>query len=316
MILNNNIIKENKNLPQLSPSYLQLTRMLWDKNKKGISFSPNNFMETIEKMNPLFKNGQKNDFIDFIIFIIEQIHRELKRPINFKRYSVSLNRYDKINAFLNFMNDFQNECSIISDTFFGITETTNACLYCKNVYSSQGKDYPKCYNYGIFNCLIFPLEEVRNFRNQNNSLSLDDCFFYNQKTERFNGENKNYCNICKKFYDSEYTSIIYSSPNVLVLILKRAKNNIYDIKLDFPEILDITQFVVEKDYPQMIYNLIGVVTHMEQSDPNEHYTGFCKSPINNRWYSYNDAFVNFVEDVQKEIINFGIPIILFYQKSN
>ena len=314
--LNQEVILNNKNFSQLSPSYLQLTRMLWDKNKRGSSFSPDNFMEAVGKINPLFKNGKKSDYKDFIIFIIDRIHTELKRPIKFQRYSASLNQYDRENAFLNFMNKFQKECSIISDIFFGITETKNVCLYCKNVYSSQEKDYPKCYNYEIFNCLVFPLEEVRNFRNKNNSVSLDDCFFYNQKTERFNGENKNYCNICKKLYDSEYTSSIYSSPNVLVLILKRAKDNIYDIKLDFSEILDITQFVLEKDIPQLIYNLIGVVTQVEQRGPNEHYIGFCKSPINNLWYSYNDAFVNLVEDVQKEIINFGVPIILFYQKSN
>ena len=327
MILNNNIIKENKNLPQLSPSYLQLTRMLWDKNRKGISFSPNNFLETIEKMNPMFKNGQKNDFIDFIIFIIEQIHRELKRPINFEKYSVPLNQYDRKNAFSNFMNGFQKECSVISDIFFGIIETTNICLYCKNFYNNIGVNYPICYNYGIFNCLVFPLEEVINFRNnylanfnnqinQNNSLSLNDCFFYNQKTERLTGENKNYCNICKQLYDSEYTSRIYSSPNVLILILKRGNDSKYNIKLDFYETLDLTQFVEVKDRPQMIYNLYGVITNVEQSWPNEHYIGFCKSPINNQWYSYNDAFVNLVEDIQKQIINFGTPIILFYQKLN
>ena len=326
VILNNNISKENKLLPQLSPSYLQLTRMLWDKSKNGSSFSPYEFMETFEKMNPLLKNGQKNDYKDFIIFFLKQIHRELKDPINFKSYSVSLNQYDRKNTFSNFMNDFQKECSIISEIFFGITETTNVCLYCKNFYNNSGVNYPICYNYEIFNCLVFPLEEVINFKNnlggfnnqinQDNSLSLYDCFFYNQKTEKLTGENKNYCNICKQLYDSEYTSRIYSTPNVLILILDRGKDSKCNIKLDFTETLDLTQFVVVKDHPQMIYNLIGVVAHIEQSDPNEHYTGFCKSPINNRWYSYNDAFVNFVEDVQKEIINFGIPIILFYQKSN
>ena len=41
IIMNNNIAKQNKNLPQLSPVYLKLIKMLWDKNKKGISFSPN-----------------------------------------------------------------------------------------------------------------------------------------------------------------------------------------------------------------------------------------------------------------------------------
>ena len=29
-------------------------------------------------------------------------------------------------------------------------------------------------------------------------VSLDDCFNFNQKTELFTGENKNFCNICKQ----------------------------------------------------------------------------------------------------------------------
>jgi len=322
MILNNNTIKESQNLLKLSPSYLQLTRMLWDKNKKGSSFSPYDFIENIEKMNPSFKNEQKSDSKDFIIFILEQIHLELKRQNNFQKYSIPLNQYDRKNAFINFMNDFLKECSIISDTFFGIIETTNICLYCKNFYSSKGINYPICYNYGIFNCLIFSLEEVRNFRNNlwandnnqinQNNITINDCFLYNQKTERLIGENKNYCNICKQLYDSEYTSRIYRSPRVLILILNSNNN----IKLDFTETLDLTQFVVEKDSSQMVYNLRGVISHLELIGSNEHYIGFCKSPINNQWYSYNDAFVNLVEDVQKEIINFGTPNILFYQKSN
>ena len=327
-IMNNNTAKQNKNLTQLSPVYLELIKNLWDKNKKGTSFSPNKFMETVEKMNPLFKQGQAGDSKDFIIFILEQIHKELKNPIASQNQAIAqpLNQYDRNSAFTFFMNDFKKECSIISDVFFGFTETTNICLYCKSFYSSQGMNYPVCYNYGIFNCLIFPLEEVKNFRNnywanlniqinQNNIVTLSECFFYNQKTEMFTGDNRNYCNICKQLYDSEYTNRIYSSPNVLILILNRGKDNKYNIKLDFTETFDLTQFVVVKDRPQLIYNLNGVITHFGQSGPNAHFIGFCKSPINDKWYKYNDALVNPVEDVQKEIINFGTPYILFYQKS-
>ena len=96
------------------------------------------------------------------------------------------------------------------------------------------------------------MADFNNQINQNNSLSLNDCFFYNQKTERFTGENKNYCNICKKLYDSEYKSRIYSSPNILILILKRGNDSKYNIKLNFDETLDLTQFVEVKDHPQMI----------------------------------------------------------------
>ena len=317
MIIDNNIAKQNKNLPQLSPVYLKLIKMLWDKNKKGISFSPNNY--------PLFKKGKACDSKDFIIFILEQIHKELKMPINFQNQQAIqlLDQYDKQKSFSYFMNsNYKKECSIISDIFFGITETINVCLHCKNYYSQQGKNYPICYNYEIFNVLIFPLKEVKNFRNeywarfnyqinQNNNITLNDCFCYHQKTER----NRYFCNFCNQLFDSEFTSRIYSSPNVMILILTRGNDNEYNIKLNFTETLDLTQFVEVKDCPQIIYNLYGVITHVEQSGSKALYIGFCKSPINDKWYKYNNSIVNLVEDFQKEIINFGNPIILFYQKS-
>ena len=331
---NKNIILQNnwKNEKyQLAPIYLDLIKKLWAKSGPK-SFSPYNFMNTINNMNPLFKTGQAGDSKDFIIFVLEQLHKELKKAVKAPNFNNSivqpLNQYDKNNAFNNFFDSFQKECSIISDTFFGFTETTNECLYCKNIYNSQGYNNPICYNYGIFNCLIFPLEEVKNMKNfqmnnnfffqnnfLNNRVSLQDCFIYNQKGEYFTGENRNYCNKCKQLYDSIYTSKIFVSPTVLVLILNRGKGNIYNVKLDFPEILDITQFVLRKDVDKIIYCLYGVITHIGQSGPNAHFVASCKSPVDHQWYRYNDAIVNPITNIQKEIFNFGTPYILFYQKN-
>ena len=314
---------------QLSPIYSELIKKLWEKNGPE-SFSPYNFINTIEKMNPLIKQGQAGDSKDFIIFILEQLHKELKKSVKNNNNNIQeqpLNQYDKNNAFNHFFNDFQNECSIISDLFFGFTETTNECLNCKNIYNSQGLNNPICYNYQIFNCLIFPLEEVKKMKNnsiqcnniqmnQNNRVNLYECFFYNQKTELFTGENRNYCNICKQLYDSLYTSKIFISPNILVLILNRGKGNIYDVKLDFTEIIDIGQFVLQKDKPQIIYNLYGVITHIGQSGPSAHFMASCKSSVDNKWYRFNDAMINPITNIQKEVIEFGTPYILFYQKNN
>ena len=321
-IINNNIALKNKNALQLSPVYLELINKLWEDNGNK-SFSPTKFMNLINNMNPLFKTGQAGDAKDFIIFILEQLHKELKTSVNASgnKTQKPLNQYDKNNAFLYFFNDFQKECSIISDIFFGFTETTNECLYCKNWYNSNGKSNPICYNYGIFNCLIFPLEEVKNMKynnmiNYNNTVSLYDCFLYNQKSEYFTGENRNYCNICKQLYDSIYSSKLYVSPNVLVLILNRGKGNIYNVKLDFSEKIDITQYVIQKEMPQIRYELYGVITHIGQSGPNAHFIASCKSPVDSKWYRYNDAFVTPITNIKNEVINFGTPYILFYQKIN
>ena len=221
-IINNNIELSNKNDHQLSPVYLELIHNLWDINGNK-SFEPYNFMNKINELNPLFKKGQAGDSKDFIIYILEQIHKELKR-VNANNsnsiINIPLDQYDKKNTLNHFFSDFQGNCSVISDLFFGIVETTNECQNCKNNYNAKGLDSPICYNYQVFNCLIFPLEEVKNWKINNNIMqnynnipmnnvvSLNDCFNYYQKSVLFNGENKNFCNICNQYFDSIYTTKI------------------------------------------------------------------------------------------------------------
>ena len=151
--------------------------------------------------------------------------------------------------------------------------------------------------------------------NQNNSVSLIDCFIYNQKPEYFTGQNQNFCNICKQLSDAIYTTNIFVSPTILIIILNRGKDNVFDIKIDFNEKLDITQFVLQKDIPQIIYNLYGVINHLGKSGPSAHFVAACKSPVDKKWYRYNDAIVTPINNIQKEVINFGTPYILFYQKN-
>ena len=332
-IIKNNIAMKKPDDLQLSPLYLELISKLWATDGSK-NYSPYNFMNRVQDMNPLFQKGQAGDAKDFIIFLLEQMHSELKK--NMKKNEIKLpplNQYDQKNAIQHFFQDFQEELSIFSDVFFGFNETTNVCLNCKNNYGSKGQAFPICYNYSIFNCIIFPLEEVKNMKNKfmqmmqnnmgfnnnfifnmNNRVNLYECFIYNEKTDKFTGENQNYCNICRKMADSDYTSRIYISPNVLILILNRGKGNMYNVKCDFALNIDITNFVILKDRPKVTYNLYGVITHIGESGPNAHFVASCKSPVNGLWYRFNDGLVYQINDFQKEVHDFWNPYILFYQK--
>ena len=159
-------------------------------------------------------------------------------------------------------------------------------------------------------------EKQNNNIMNNKSVTLNDCFLFYLKTEHFTGDNQNFCNICGQLSDSYFTTRIYSSPNVLVIVLNRGRGNIHNIKLNFGEMIDITQFVLEKDMPELRYELYGVITHIGESGPNAHFIASCKSPIDKKWYKYNDAFVDPITNIQKEIFDYGVPYILFYQKKN
>ena len=81
-IINNNIALKNKSENQLTPCYLELINKLWNKTPSGTkSVSPSNFVQKLNEMNPLFKLGEAGDSKDFVIYILEQIHRELSKTL-------------------------------------------------------------------------------------------------------------------------------------------------------------------------------------------------------------------------------------------
>ena len=325
-IINNNIAKKNNNELQLCPLYLELIEHLWNKSEPNKSYSPINFIKRVEQMNDIFKLGQAGDSKDFILFLLEQLHTELKRPCS--NYQIKdnspLNQYDRKNSYNHFLDEFKKELSVVTDIFYGVHETRTVCFNCKQNFGSQGGNYPICYNFQIFNFIVFPLEEVRimknkkNFNNSNNNVvSIYDCFNYAQEPVIFTGENKNHCNICNKLNDSSYTTLIYSSPNILILILNRGKDNKYKVKIDFSEEIDIDDYVQLKSPDKRLkYTLTGVITHIGESGANAHFVASCRSSVNNKWYRFNDALVNMINNVQKEIIDFCNPYILFYRRNN
>ena len=120
-IINNNIALKNKLDNQLTPFYYELINKLWNKTSETKSVSPLNFVQKLNEMNPLFKLGEAGDSKDFIIFILEQIHRELKKRLNINNKPLDpLNQYDKANSFDHFFNEFKSDVSIISDVFYGL----------------------------------------------------------------------------------------------------------------------------------------------------------------------------------------------------
>ena len=84
--------------------------------------------------------------------------------------------------------------------------------------------------------------------------------------------------------------------------------------MDFQNTIDISNYVIQKDKPRIIYNLYGVITHLGESGPNAHFVATCKSPVDGKWYRYNDATVKPIRDFNADVKNFGIPYILFYEK--
>ena len=114
-------IKSKQIINQLTFSFLEILENLWENNGTK-DFASNNFNNIICKMNPLFKGVQAIDSKDLLIFLLENMHKELNRVKNVKKYeddnADKYNFYNSLNSFINYFKS--NYQSIISDIFYGI----------------------------------------------------------------------------------------------------------------------------------------------------------------------------------------------------
>ena len=254
-------------------------------------------------MNSLFKGIQANDSKDLALFLMEAMHNELNKPSKNNTIIISPNQTDFDTTFKSFSEFFANNYqSPISHLFYGIYNSMMQCLKCNTT----------THNIQCFNILIFPLEEVRKFKNRmQNLVDIIECFEYYQKTENMNGENQIRCDYCHSMANCLNVSKIILGPNILIINLNRGKGLEYNIKLNFGEYLDIQNFIYfqNEDIPKF-YELIGIVTHFGPSNIGGHFIAFCKSFKNNQWYKYNDAQVD--NSSFNEASTTGVPYILFY----
>ncbi len=210
----------------------------------------------------------------------------------------------------------------------GMIQTNNSFNNVGNFYNNFGfNNFNNISSFQIMNTSPnnFPNNfisnnNITNFNNDpklnklyNNVVHISDCFEYNQKTDIFQDSNQIYCNNCGQMSSAEYTSYLTTAPKLLILLLNRGTGIQYKIKLEFSTELDITNYVSRRT-GNVKYKLIGVITHLGDSGESGHFIAHCLSPIDNEWYTYNDSMVNQIKDFQREIIDLGMPYLLFYQR--
>ena len=298
---------------KLFPVFAELIIYLWDSNDTSPIY-PNIFKDKLGQINPLFQGAMPNDAKDLLTFLLMQLHEELNNPDNNNRkQNVMVNQeiqQSKKAMLKHFASFFRhNYRSIISELFYGLTYNQTICQYC-NV---------SLYNYQTFNFLIFPLSEVLkhkmqsvNFKsNFNNTVTLEECFQYNQI---FTNLTNYYCNNCKRTSVAKYANFLSALPNILIIILNRGVGLQYKVNIDFEENLDLRNYV-EYFKESSFYELFGVVTHYGESGASGHFMARCKSPFEECWFLYNDAIVSKIGYFTKEEFFRGNPYILFYKKT-
>ena len=311
--------KDDKKL--MANEYYKLLKKLWNKENNNKPIKPTSFKEILSKQNSLFAGVAANDSKDFINFLIEKLHEELNEPkinkdnnnINNEININNINYGNEMDMLKLFLSDFQIKFnSIISNLFYGILETKYHCNVCQDIK----------FNFQIYSFIEFHLQQVNTYfynmgkrpllinGNINPNIDLYECFDYLSKIDLMSGQNQMYCNKCNKECDALYSTKLYSGPNYLIIYLNRGKGAVYECKVNFPEQLNLFNYLGFKDGP-IVYDLYAVVCHLGPSSMSGHFVAYCKNRSDNKWYLYNDAIVSLCTKSQQ--YNDGMPYILFYQ---
>ena len=325
------IIKNKPN--SFIASYKLIIDKLWPSNNnhnilfdKNISFSPNDFSDQIySSLNPpLFGRDQANDAFDLFYSLILEFHEELNRPNNNNNNNLG-NLIDTKNEQLVFdyySKKFKNENnSIIIDLFNIMEKEIITCTNCKIPSINFHYNYYTIFPLEVLkNCKLKELENNNKINQKEkefkisllnkNIINIKDCFEQYQRIA-INSLKSLICLNCNKKTDADYQILFHILPQIFIFNLNRGRN-FYKGKLIFDEILDL------KDYGKNggIYELINVITYLGKDNSNGHFIAACKSFIDNRWYRYNDAVVSEITNFEKDIVDFGLPYILFYKRKN
>ena len=292
-------------------------------------YNPQFICDIIFSLNNNFSPHYPNDAKDFLIYVIGKLHQELNKTgpnqiINNDYYNI-VKMDDPLSNFIKYF--ASNYRSIISDVFNWTNQVKRTCSNCKSQILS----------YQTFPYLILDLENTRKSKykshknvkyeqekNQKNNfdyisfneyyskkenipIDLIDCIkYYYEKLNYFDF----FCPYCNNYCGQTSSNRIYYSPNIFIFILNRGKNNIHSVKMNYPPNLEISDYV-ESDKTPTNYELIGVITHLGLSGPGGHFVAFCKNPIDDKWYKYNDEKVDPADIFN--VHNDGIAYILFYR---
>ena len=301
-ILNDEILKK---MPMTYSFLLVVFNLSFRKNK---SFSPEDFKIIISK-NESFRKFEANDSKTLTLYVLDTLNKELNdNKIQTKNDKVinPLRNYD-VNDAKDIVKLFnENYNTLIGDLFNGLKCTDYICDTCSNIVK----------NYQIFNIISCSIEKTfldKYGENQKlekgKKVDILDCFKLDEKPNLFIGNNQIYCGKCNTSRDGKSINKICISPKIMTIFLDRGLNNRFMCDVDFPEELDINDYLETKGNK---YKLIGVIEHLGQSGETGHFIANCKH-FNGEWYIFSDSSIY---PTKNNYNKYGIPYLLFYRRED
>ena len=153
--------------------------------------------------------------------------------------------------------------------------------------------------------------------------NIYDLFDNFAKAEILDNDNQWFSPYCQKKVNAERINLIWDSPKVLIILLKRFEYTDYGAEklnhlVDFPIYdLDITKYLHENNVSKYKkYNLFAINNHDSMNSNGidfGHYYSYCKNSINNKWYNFDD---DDVDEINEDDLVTNKAYMLFYEAIN
>ncbi|XP_043120214.1 ubiquitin carboxyl-terminal hydrolase 8 isoform X2 [Puntigrus tetrazona] len=282
---------------EVAEEFSVIMKALWSGQYKMIS--PQDFKGTICKINNRFSSYEHQDSQELLLFLMDGLHEDLNKADKRRGYKEEdIDHLDDVSAaeLAWSKHKLLNE-SIIVALFQGQFKSTVQCMSCQH----------KSRTFETFMYLTLEMTP-------SSKCSLQDCLKLFSKEERLTDSNRFYCRHCKTHRDAIKKMQIWKVPPILLVHLKRFK---YDGRwreklqtlVDFPlDNLDLTQYVIGPKQNLKKYHLYAVSNHYGGMDGG-HYTAYCKNPVKQRWFKFDDHEVS---DISASSVRSAAAYIFFY----
>lgn len=322
----------------------EVFKKMWDKNCTVV---PKTLKMNVSKLCPTFSGATQNDSQELLIFLLDRIHEETKSNVHvlfpdvpngvlefareqkkcmrmLENPGIKIDEKENIQKmFLKYRKEHIKDAtlhkaytfwkkhvekshSVITDLFTGLYYSRIRCKEC-------GMDSGSFEPFTIFS---IPTKD-------HGEVTLDECIEKFSETEVLSGDNQYFCQECNKKVDAEKRMFIWEPPEILIIQLKRFKNDQWrttktESKVVFPiDELDLKHtFSDLRQIENGTYDLWAISEHKGSCNFG-HYIAYCKNALNDCWYQFNDSDVVHIprDDLAKEVITKN-AYIMFYVRRN
>ena len=307
---NKDVINNNKQNIPISYTFSRIIFHLYQERDMPFqqSYSLDKFHKTIMQLNPIFRGKSTKNAIDFLIYLIEQLHEEnkiLKKILkNSEKAELIEIDYNNNGKYMKLLNEIKD--SKVYSEFCWINKSVEKCWACGNEQISYNSFFT--YDLDFENALR------KTILNYNKELTIFNCIKYTLEKENLYNV---FCEKCDMMTNIEKKSSIQLCGNSLIFLFRGIEkmeniNNIKNngIKLKIEVELNLSNLIGTNNF---IYTLNGLISYnIEESE----YIAYSIDPINRKWYKYikEDIISVEINDFINEYELKIFPVILFYRR--